>query len=100
MKIYKTELVENVTILHKNEKEISKDLNSAIQEGWTILGETMFGYEKKNFNIPKDKIEGFIEEHGDDFDFIETYNGYELFYTKCTRIVPSGKDLIQDIFSL
>jgi lysyl-tRNA synthetase class I len=100
MEIYKLEQVENLTMLHKNEKEIRKDVQSAIHDGWILLGDTMFGYQKNYLDISYKKIESFIKEFGNEFDFIKTENGYKVLYTKFTRTVPEAKDLIRDIFSI
>ena len=100
IKIYKLEQVENVTILHKNEKEIRKDVKSTIQDGWILLGNTMFGYQKNYLDIPYSNLENFIKEFGNDFDFIKIENGYKVLYTKFTRVVPEAKDLIREIFSI
>jgi lysyl-tRNA synthetase class I len=100
MEIYKLEQVENLTMLHKNEKEIRKDVKSAIHDGWILLGDTMFGYQKNYLDIPHRNLENFIKEFGNDFDFIKTENEYKVLYTKFTRVVPEAKDLIRDIFSI
>lgn len=89
MKIYKHEQVENIMIIHKNESEIKKDVKGAIKEGWTLLGDSMFGYEKNYLKIDEKMLEGFIKKFGDDFDFIKTGSGYEVLYTKLTRVVDN-----------
>lgn len=93
-------MVENITILHKNEREIKKDVNGAIQDGWTVLGDSMFGYEKDYLDIPNEYFESFKSKYGNDFEFIKCKSGYQVLYTRLTRVVPDNKTLIKEIFGI